>query len=80
MTMGAISRCMAKAVKFSSKIEEAVLKELRVYASESQRNVSGVLTDAVREYLQRVCVRPVFKSAADEVLRENEELLRRLAK
>jgi len=71
---------MGKQVKFASQIDARVLRELRQFAKENDRTLSGVLTRAVDEFLQRAHVRPVFRSAVDEVMDEHEELLRRLAK
>ena len=67
-------------VKFSSKIEEKVWRELREYAEQAQRNISDVLSEAVSEHLNRVRVRPAFRRAAIAVLDRNELLLKRLAK
>jgi hypothetical protein len=71
---------VAKQVKFASQIDARVLDELRKFAKENDRTLSGVLTRAVDEFLQRERVRPAFRKASDEVLDEHEELLRRLAK
>ena len=69
-----------KAKKFATQIDEAVLKELRSFVKQTDRSISKVVTDAVREYLQRAQVRPAFQSAMDEVLEDHAELLKRLAK
>jgi hypothetical protein len=71
---------MGKQVKFASQIDARVLDELRKFAKENDRTLSGVLTRAVDEFLQRARVRPAFRKAADAVLDEHDELLRRLAK
>lgn len=71
---------MAEVLKFISKMDAAVLDALREYAREQNRTLSGVLTEAARNYLDQVRVRPVFRDAAAEVLREHDELLERLAK
>ncbi len=71
---------MSEMVKFGSKMDAQVLAELREHAREHGHTLSSVLTTAVREYLQRVRVRPAFRSAADEVLEEHSELLERLAR
>ena len=71
---------MSSTVKFSSKMDEKVLEQLRAYAAESERNISAILSEAVGEYLARIRVRPVFIEAASQVIDENEELLERLAK
>lgn len=71
---------MSKAVKFASQIDEKTLKELKSYVKEADRSISSVLTEAVQEYIARARLRPAFKNAAQEVLEEHSELLRRLAK
>lgn len=71
---------MAKAEKFASQMDRELLRSLRQHAEASGRSISTLLDEAVREYLQRVHVRPAFRSAMDEVLGEHDELLRRLAR
>ena len=66
--------------KFSSKMNKGVLAKLRDYAQTTDRSISLIVSEAVAEYLSRVEVRPAFRSAVDEVVREHEELLRELAK
>lgn len=66
--------------KFSTKMNREVLAKLRDYAQASDRSISLIVSEAVAEYLSRVEVRPAFRSAVDEVIRDNEELLRELAK
>lgn len=68
------------AKKFATQIDEQVLKDLKKYVQESDRSISGVITEAVADFLQKVRVRPMFRSAMEEVINENEELLTRLAK
>jgi len=69
-----------KAIKFATQIDKQVLADLKKFVKETDRSISGVVTEAVAEYLQKVRIRPLFRSAMDEVLQENDELLRRLAK
>jgi hypothetical protein len=71
---------MSTTVKFSSKLEESVLQDLKDYAAESSTDIYVILNKAVEEYLAKVRVRPVFMNAAASVIDENEELLQRLAK
>ena len=47
-----------KQKKFATQIEEATLEELRAYAKSTGRSISGVVTQAVGEYLKRANVRP----------------------
>lgn len=65
---------------FSTKMNAAALERLRDYAHSSDRSISQIVSEAVAEYLSRVEVRPAFRQAVDEVLRENEEPLRELAR
>lgn len=71
---------MNKLVKFASQIDEKALEQLRALATQSDKSISRLLTEAVVEYLQRAQVRPEFKSATEQVLSENTDLLKRLAK
>jgi predicted transcriptional regulator len=71
---------MGKPVKFASQLDEEVLEDLRRYAQETDRSISGIVSEAVAEYLSRVRLRPAFRDAVEKVLDENDELLRRLAK
>ena len=68
------------AVKISSKVDESVWDELRSFAEESHRSISGLLTEAIREFLQRRRVRPDVLRHLDESIADNEELGRRLAR
>ncbi len=67
-------------IKISSKVEEAVWLELKQVAAESHQNISGVLTEAISEYLQRRRVRPEVVDHMRDSIRDNEELGRLLAK
>jgi hypothetical protein len=71
---------MGDFVKFSSKMDSQTLEAVRAYARDEGRTVAGVLSEAVQEYLDKKRVRPVFREAADAVLAEHDDLLRRLAK
>ncbi len=67
------------AVKISSKVDEAVWNELRQLAEESHQSISGLLTEAIEDYVRRRRVRPdVLRHLADSIA-DNEELGRRLA-
>jgi len=67
-------------IKISSKVEEAVWDELKAVARESHQNVSGILTEAISDYLQRRRIRPTVISHLNDSIRENEELGKLLAK
>lgn len=67
------------AVKISSKIDEKVWGDLKSLARETHQNVSGLLTEAVKEYVQRRRVRPLVLKHLESSMEENKELGRLLA-
>jgi predicted transcriptional regulator len=67
-------------IKISSQVEESVWEDLKATAAESHRSVSGMLTEAIREYLERRRVRPVVLRHLDASIAENEKLGRLLAR
>lgn len=69
-----------KAKKFATQIDEKVLRDLKAFAEQTDRSISKVVTEAVREYIHRAQIRPAFRAAMDEVLDDHAELLSRLAK
>lgn len=69
-----------KAKKFATQIDQTVLDDLKAYVETADRSISSVVSEAIAEYLERVKVRPAFRSAMDETLFEHAELLERLAK
>ena len=67
-------------IKISSKVEAQVWEELRLLAKESHQNVSGLLTEAISDYVHRRRVRPVVLDHLVDSMQDNEELGRLLAK
>ena len=67
-------------VKFSSKMDSEVLRDLKAHAEQEGRTLSSVLSIAVAEYLERAALRPAFREAAAEVIDDHAELLERLAR
>jgi predicted transcriptional regulator len=68
------------AIKVSSKVDESVWEDLKELAGESHQNISGLLTAAIREYVQRRRVRPAVRRHLESSMAENEKLGRLLAK
>lgn len=66
-------------IKISSKVEESVWNELRDLAHESHRNISGLLTEAIADYVRRHRIRPEVLDQLEASIDENEELGRLLA-
>ncbi len=71
---------VSSAVKFSSKMDDELLRTLREHAAREGRTLSSLLTEAASSYLARVRVRPAFREATAEVLDEHAELLEQLAR
>ena len=67
-------------IKISSKVEESAWEELKELAEESHQTISGLLTDAIREYVQRRRVRPDVLRHLNDSMRDNEELGHLLAR
>ena len=67
-------------IKISSKVDESVWSELKVLARETHQNVSGLLTEAIRDYIRRKRVRPEVLNHLENSMRENKELGKLLAK
>lgn len=66
-------------IKISSKVDETVWNDLRELAGESDRHISGVLTEAISEYVRRRRVRPAMLDHLETSIKDNEELGRLLA-
>jgi predicted transcriptional regulator len=70
---------MAK-IKISSKVEQREWEALQSIASESQQSISGLLSEAVADYVRKRRLRPAVLSHLEDSMSENEELGHRLAK
>jgi predicted transcriptional regulator len=68
------------AIKISSKVEEEVWTDLKALAAESHQNVSGLLTEAIAEYVRRRRVRPEVLKHLEESMDRNEKLGKLLAR
>ena len=67
-------------IKISSKVDEETWNELKALARVTHCNVSGLLTEAVREYVRRKRVRPEVLNHLEDSMNKNEELGKLLAK
>ncbi len=67
------------AIKISSKVDEAAWNDLRALAEEFHQSISGLLTEAIRDYVRRRRVRPAVLRHLEESIADNEELGRLLA-
>ena len=66
-------------VKISSKVDEDAWNELKALAAETHQNLSGLLTEAIREYLTRRRVRPMVMKHLEQSIGENGALGKLLA-
>ena len=60
--------------------ERFIPMDLADLADESHQNISGLLTEAIREYIQRRRVRPIVRRHLEDSIVENEKLGRLLAR
>ena len=68
-----------ESIKVSSKVDKAAWEALKRLADESHQSISGLLTEAIKDYLRRRRVRPDVLRHLEESIQKNEELGRRLA-
>ena len=67
-------------IKISSKVDEVIWNDLKSLAKEQHQNVSGLLTEAIREYVERKRVRPAVLTHLETSMEQNQELGKLLAK
>ena len=67
------------AIKISSKVEQTEWLALQELARESHQTISGLLTEAIGDYVRRRRLRPLVLDHLEASMTENEELSRRLA-
>lgn len=66
------------AIKISSKVEEADWQALQAMARERHQSISGLLTEAIADFLRKRRLRPVVLAHVETSLAENAELGQRL--
>ena len=67
-------------IKISSKVDEVVWNDLKSLAQEQHQNISSLLTEAIREYVQRKRIRPAVLSLLEVSMEQSEELGKSLTK
>jgi hypothetical protein len=67
-------------VKISSQVEEAVWEDFRSLAAESHQNISGLLTEAIADYVRRRRLRPEVEKHLSDSIIKNKKLGELLAK
>jgi len=71
---------MSKLIKFSGQMDAQVMKELDEFVKQSGQTKTAVYTEMALQYLRSRSIRPQVISGAEQVIREDAELLKRLAK
>jgi len=66
--------------KFSSQMDEKVLARLKNLSEETHEDISILLTEAVVDLIHKKEVRPAYRKAADEVMKQFDDALGELAK
>ena len=66
-------------IKISSKVEESAWEALKALAEESHQNISGLLSEAVQDYVNKRRIRPEVLEHLEDSIQQNQELGRRLA-
>ena len=64
----------------SSKVDEKVWQDLKLLAGESHQQISGLLTEAISEYVARRRIRPLVLEQLEKSIDQNEALGKLLAK
>ena len=67
-------------MKISSKVEEQPWIDLKLLAAESHQTVSGLLTEAITEYVSRRRVRPQVMAHLQDSMEQNAALGELLAR
>jgi hypothetical protein len=67
------------AIKITSAVDAKPWAGFKALAIESQRNLSGLLTEAIRDYVRRHRVRLAVLQHLEDSMRDTEELGRLLA-
>ena len=67
-------------IKISSKVEENVWNDFREMSKESHQSISGLLTEAIQEYMDKRRIRPEVESHLKDSINANKDLGKLLAK
>jgi predicted transcriptional regulator len=67
-------------IKISSKVEQREWEALQALAAESKQSISGLLSEAVADYVRKRRLRPRVLALLEDSVAENEELGKLLAR
>lgn len=66
--------------KISTIVDEQVWREFKTLSEETHQSLSGLLTEALKEFIQKKRIRPNFIKHMDDSIEEHEQLGQLLAK
>lgn len=66
-------------IKISSKVEQAQWQALQELANETHQSISGLLTEAIGDYVRKRRLRPEVLRHLEASINENEKLGKQLA-
>lgn len=67
-------------IKISTLVDEKVWEEIKDLSQETRQSLSGMVTEALEEYIRRKRLRPDFLKEMEKSIEENDALGRLLAK
>ncbi|MGB5165548.1 MAG: hypothetical protein WBN09_05010 [Woeseiaceae bacterium] len=67
-------------IKISSKVEQSEWRALQELAQESHQSISGLLTEAIGDYVRKRRMRPAVMEHLEDSIEDNAALGQRLAK
>ncbi|MDO8527684.1 MAG: hypothetical protein Q7T03_08365 [Deltaproteobacteria bacterium] len=67
-------------IKISTLVDEKIWKEIKELSEENSQSLSGMVTEALEEYIRKKALRPDFLKNMEKSIEENKELGRLLAK
>lgn len=71
---------MCMGIKVSTVVDEKIWEEFQDFSEETHQSISGLVTEALEEFLRKKRVRPDFLKQMEKSAEENEELGKLLAK
>lgn len=74
------NKFVSKLVKFSGQMDANVKKQLDEFVKQTGQTKTAVYTEMAIQFLRARSLRPEVMSSAERVIREDADLLKRLAK
>ena len=62
------------AIKISTTVDEKVWEEFKELSDETHQSITGLLTEALKDFVRKKRVRPVFIEQMGKSIEENEKI------